>query len=266
MTVKLNRPSSLSGKPYSAIADSDNSLGLYRGRRLSNGPSQQPTPGLKARVKELARGKGIVLTHLPALAGVSPSHFWDVMRGRKAPTVRWLANLGAALGCTPVELLGGGPRGSSAPPPARRGQKVPLVSLRSEAGPFIDPEAVESWGEIRARTRRALTPGMFAMVVSGRSMEPKIRDGSICLFRVMDGRNPHGKVVLLQLRGGRDPETGGRYTVKRFKVTAKRGKKVTRVRLEPLNREFEAMVLEKEPMRQLTAVAEFLEVLVPASR
>jgi len=36
------------------------------------------------------------------------------------------------------------------------------------------------------------------------------------------------------------------------------------VRLQPANREFEAIVLSDDPMRQLTLIAEFLEVLVPA--
>jgi len=77
-------------------------------------------------------------------------------------------------------------------------------------------------------------------------------------------RDPDGKVVLLQLRESRDPESGGRYTVKRFKVVARSGKRITRVRLEPNNREFSPMVLDEDPERELKIIAEFLEVLVPA--
>jgi hypothetical protein len=83
----------------------------------------------------------------------------------------------------------------------------------------------------------------------------------------MDSLDPDGKVVLLQLRESRDPESGGRYTVKRFKVAGRKEGHVTRVPAQnPINREFQPILLEEDPMRRLTIIAEFLEVLVPADR
>jgi len=219
-----------------------------------------------ARLRAAARERGLKLTHVPDLAGVSRSHFWDVMAGRKNPTVRWLVKITSPLQCEPADLLGGPAPPRAVPSRIRENHRVPLLSLRPSAGGFTEPEEVESLGEVKVPSRREVKQGMFAATVSGRSMEPTIPDGAICLFRPMDGRDPNGKRVLVQLRDARDPETGGRYTLKRFKVVGRRAGQVTRIRLEPLNREHKAMVLQEDPMSQLTVVAEFLEVLVPPAR
>ena len=214
-------------------------------------------------IRAIAKARGVQLTHVPDLSGVSRSHFWDVLAGRKSPTVSWLSKVAAALRCEPFELLSW--TAAATPlPAARAGKRVPLVTVRAAAGAFSEPEAVDLAGYITAPTRRAIKPEMFALAVSGRSMEPLIRDGSICLFRPIEGRDPNERVVLLQLRDARDPESGGRYTVKRFKVAGRKEGRVTRVRLEPVNREFQPIALEEDPMQQLRVIAEFLEVLVPA--
>jgi SOS-response transcriptional repressor LexA len=218
------------------------------------------------QVRGAAKARGVQLTHVPDLAGVSRSHFWDVLAGRKSPTVAWLTKVASALRSEPSDLLA--VNGHQAPMPlvSRTRKRVPLMSVRAAAGAFTEPEAVEPAGYLNVRTRRTIKQGMFAVAVSGRSMEPLIRDGAICLFRPMEGRDPDGRVVLLQLRDARDPESGGRYTVKRFKVLARSGRRITRVRLEPINREFKSMVLDEDPERELKVIAEFLEVLVPADR
>ena len=57
---------------------------------------------------------------------------------------------------------------------------------------------------------------MFVAQVVGKSMEPAIPDGSYCLFRAPVEGTRQGKTVLVQLRDATDPETGQRYTVKRY--------------------------------------------------
>jgi transcriptional regulator with XRE-family HTH domain len=49
------------------------------------------------RIREVAEERGIPLTHLPDRAGVARSHFWDVLAGRKSPTLAWLAKIATAL-------------------------------------------------------------------------------------------------------------------------------------------------------------------------
>ena len=57
---------------------------------------------------------------------------------------------------------------------------------------------------------------MFVVQVVGKSMEPLIPDGSFCLFASPVTGSRQGKTVLVQLRDAADPETGERYTVKRY--------------------------------------------------
>src|ERR1043165_1319358 len=136
------------------------------------------------QVKAAAKARGVQLPHVPDLAGVSRSHFWDVLAGRKSPTVTWLTKIAIALHVEPAQLLS------------------------AETGASPERGSGEPAGYINVHTRRTIKDGMFAAVVSGRSMEPLIRDGAIGLFRPMDEKDPDGKVVLLQLRDARDPESG----------------------------------------------------------
>ena len=98
-------------------------------------------------------------------------------------------------------------------------------------------------------------------------MEPKIPDGSCCLFRggeALAGTR-QGRIVLVALRDSVDPETGGRLTVKRYeseKVLDAEGKlRQTRIRLCPLNPDFNPIVLEDAEEGLLRVMGEFVKVL-----
>ena len=100
--------------------------------------------------------------------------------------------------------------------------------------------------------------------VVGRSMEPVIPDGSYCLFRAPVEGTRQGKTVLVQLRDYADPETGQRYTVKRYeseKVKDGNSWRHTRITLKPMNPEFEPIVLNSAEEGQLQVIAELIEVL-----
>ncbi len=58
-----------------------------------------------ARIRELAKASRLAVSHLPDHAGVSRSHFWEVMAGRKSPTLQWLDRIAVALSVDAVELL-----------------------------------------------------------------------------------------------------------------------------------------------------------------
>jgi hypothetical protein len=49
---------------------------------------------------------GVLLDTLDdRLNGVSRAHFWNVMKGRRSPTLRWIARLAVALEVDPSELI-----------------------------------------------------------------------------------------------------------------------------------------------------------------
>jgi len=143
---------------------------------------------------------------------------------------------------------------------------VPLVPLKAAAGAFGDPQHFESevfeW--IAVETRHRLRPGMFAAQVVGKSMEPTIPDGAYCLFRAPVEGTRQGKTVLVQLQNASDPETGQRYTVKRYeseKATDQDSWRHTKITLKSLNPAFEAMIFTDADEQQLQVVAELVEVL-----
>lgn len=43
------------------------------------------------------RASKVPVSHLPDRAGVSRSHFWEVMAGHKSPTLKWLGKIAASL-------------------------------------------------------------------------------------------------------------------------------------------------------------------------
>ncbi|MCK6684713.1 MAG: HsdR family type I site-specific deoxyribonuclease [Thermoanaerobaculia bacterium] len=151
--------------------------------------------------------------------------------------------------------------------------QVPLVPLKAAAGAFGDPQnlppdAEFEWASVRSRHR--LRPGMFAARVTGRSMEPRIPDGSLCLFSAPVEGTRQGKTVLVELRDATDPETGERFTVKRYEseksASGEDSWRHSRITLKPLNPDFPPIILPPGEGERLNVVAEFIEVLPESER
>ena len=143
---------------------------------------------------------------------------------------------------------------------------VPLVPLKAAAGAFGDPQHIEDdgWEWIAVDTKHRLRPGMFVAQVVGKSMEPAIPDGSYCLFASPVAGARQGKTVLVQLRDATDPETGERYTVKRYESEkAQDGDswRHARITLKPVNPDFQPIVLTGAEEGELQVIAELVEVL-----
>ena len=143
---------------------------------------------------------------------------------------------------------------------------VPLVPLRAAAGTFSDPQYIEDddleWIEVN--TRRRLRKGMFVAQVVGKSMEPAIPDGAWCLFSAPVEGTRQGKTVLVQLRDATDPETGQRYTVKRYtseKAEMGDSWEHVKITLKPVNSDFEPVVLSASDEGELQVIGELVEVL-----
>ena len=105
---------------------------------------------------------------------------------------------------------------------------------------------------------------MFVAQIVGKSVEPAVPDGAWCLFRAPVESTRQGKTVLVQLRDAADPETGQRYTVKRYKsqkATEGDSWRHEKITLEPINSDFEPVVLTRADRDELQVIAELVEVL-----
>jgi len=144
---------------------------------------------------------------------------------------------------------------------------LPVWDLAAAAGGFSESQAVEEKGWARVQSQRSLDRSMFVARVVGRSMEDGIPDGSWCIFRMFPtGAAPparllDGRRVVVQLRDEADPETGGKYTLKRWRVAKARPDGwIEEVELRPDNPSFQPIRMRASD-GEIHAVAEFLEVV-----
>jgi SOS-response transcriptional repressor LexA len=145
---------------------------------------------------------------------------------------------------------------------------VPLLPLKVAAGAFgeAQPALDEETEWVGVPSRHRLRPGMFVAEVVGKSMEPEIPDGSYCLFRAPVEGTRQDRVVLAELRDAVDPESGERYTVKRYESEKREVEGSWRhasVTLRPANPEFQPIVLDVADEERMRVVAELVAVLGP---
>lgn len=140
---------------------------------------------------------------------------------------------------------------------------LPLYAAEAAAGSWGRPmeagEEPEEWLEVPGLR---LTPDMFAAHVTGRSMEPRIPDGAVCVFRggAAVAGSRQGKLVLVANYG----EPGeNRFTVKRYRSVKAVGEDGEwaheKIILEPLNPEFESWELREGD--RIRVLGEFVAVV-----
>ncbi len=136
---------------------------------------------------------------------------------------------------------------------------LPLYSLEAAATKFGELMDAAQEGWVLTPRGLRLASGMFVARVVGRSMEPRISDGSLCVFRAPVIGSRQGKLLLIEMFDGDD--ISQRYTVKKYARTGGLVEAADReqsTRLEPLNPEFEAFNLDSDQFR---VVAEFVQEL-----
>jgi type III restriction enzyme len=142
---------------------------------------------------------------------------------------------------------------------------LPVYSLEAAAGKFGGGFEVSEEGWIKVGIRRKLNEKMFVAKVVGHSMEPLILDGSYCVFMRDIVGSRQGKIVLVQHHDIADEETGGSYTVKKYKSEKRYEKDGTwyheKIILEPLNKEFEPIVLRDCIEGEFKVIGEFVAAL-----
>ncbi len=184
-----------------------------------------------------------------------------LVRAAEAPSARTPA---AQLTSPPLRLVTAAQRAAGVP-------AAPVVELRFAAGAFSTPQSIEegaqAWAALPDWVRPQ--PDLFVAQVQGESMNRLIPNGSWNLFRARPGGSRQGKVVVVQHHGIADPETGGRYTIKRYRSfkagAAEGGWQHSRIELHPESDQpgHAPIVLqaETEEPGSLEVVAEWLMTL-----
>jgi hypothetical protein len=118
----------------------------------------------------------------------------------------------------------------------------------------------EEWIEARVPGRRSLSQDLFLVRIHGRSMEPDIPDGSLCVFRAYYGGSRKGGIFIVQRMA--TMEEGGEYTIKRYsseKSATAEGWRHKRITMTPENSEFNDWDLAEDD--RYVTIAEFICVL-----
>jgi SOS-response transcriptional repressor LexA len=139
---------------------------------------------------------------------------------------------------------------------------LPVYSVQAAAGGLSEEREVEmdveAW--VPAPEGIHLSKDMFVAHVVGRSMEPRIPDGSLNLFRLNPQGSRSGKCLLIERFGITDQSA--RYTVKIY--TSEKDKhpdgqwEHKSITLKPLNREFSEWNVEPQ---DFAVIAEWLRVI-----
>ena len=126
---------------------------------------------------------------------------------------------------------------------------IPLYSLRAACGAFIEGETPEEEGWVDA-TGHGFTPDpkrFFVVRANGNSMEPRIKDGSFCVFEKYYGGSREGEIVLTEIKGT-DPDYDCAFTIKKYhseKIKTEEGWEHSTIILKSLNSDCPNIELEE---------------------
>lgn len=141
---------------------------------------------------------------------------------------------------------------------------LPLYSIKAACGKFSNYEAVSALGWIRVEGLGRLHPGLFVVKATGHSMEPRINEGDLCVFRQNVVGSRRGKIVLVQHTDHFDSEQGGAYSIKQYTSTYKVDPETGEwqhesIVLLPLNKAYSPIVLTEDDAFEV--VGEFVGVV-----
>lgn len=231
---------------------------------------------LGAHCKQLRMQKGYSIDRLSKEADqLSPASINRLENGTADPQILVLVRYAEALGLNLLELFSFLknmpelsqdsrilPFDEETKPPSGF---VPVYSLAIAAGVFSqgnDLSEIKPTGWIDAGVRG---PGYFASFIKGKSMEPRILDGSLCLFRQYTGGSRQGKIFLLQARGLKDNDTGESFVIKKYvRQTPIRSANIDEpsvIHLVSENKVFPPIVLVGMFDEEVQTLAEFIKVL-----
>ena len=142
---------------------------------------------------------------------------------------------------------------------------LPFYEMRAACGYFGDGEPVEETGWVKVEGVGRLNRNMFVVRASGRSMEPMIHDGDLCVFKLNPVGSRQGKILLVQHRSVFDVDNAGAYSIKKYSSKKKFDEfgnwEHEKIELEPLNTEFEVIEIDGNDENEFQVIGELIKVL-----
>jgi len=142
---------------------------------------------------------------------------------------------------------------------------LPLYSIKAACGAFGEGQYDEGeLGWVKVEGLGKLNRNMFIVQAKGKSMEPRIPDGTLCVFRTNVVGSRNNKIVLVQHRGIYDSDHNGSYTIKTYTSEKSYDKETgewmhERIVLKPLNADFKAITIVEDD--NFSVIGEFIGVV-----
>jgi SOS-response transcriptional repressor LexA len=144
---------------------------------------------------------------------------------------------------------------------------IPFYEFHAAAGSFSDMQENKDFEMIEVPSQYSADNKYFACRVIGESMNRRIKNNSICIFKEPLGGSRNGKIVIVENYGKNDYEYNSSFTIKTYaseKRTSDDGEWVHSVILLKPNStdsRFENIVLYEDDCENMRIVGEFVSVL-----
>lgn len=143
---------------------------------------------------------------------------------------------------------------------------IPLFDFYAAAGSFDELQSETTYSLIEVDKKYALDDQYFACKVVGESMNKRIPNGSICIFKKYAGGSRNGKIVLVENRDTQDLDFCSAFTVKTYfsqKALSGDGRHNEEIILKPnsYNERYKDIVVTEEQADGMRVIGEFVCVL-----
>lgn len=144
--------------------------------------------------------------------------------------------------------------------------QIPLYDFYAAAGTFSEIQSEKNYTLIEISGKYNPSSDYFACKIVGESMNRRIKNGSICLFKKEMGGSRNGKIVLVENMNIQDQDFNSAFTIKTYsseKIVTEDGWKHTSIVLKPnsYDESYKDIVITEDNGAEIRVVGEFIEVL-----
>jgi superfamily II DNA or RNA helicase/HKD family nuclease/phage repressor protein C with HTH and peptisase S24 domain len=143
---------------------------------------------------------------------------------------------------------------------------IPFYDLYAAAGNFSELQSVNTFSQLEVDEKYAKSDDYFALKVVGESMNRRIPNGSICIFKKYSGGSRNGKIVLIENKDIQDPDFKASFTVKTYssqKSIKEEQWGHDEIVLKPnsFDKKYTDIILTKEQAQGMKVIAEFITIV-----
>ena len=143
---------------------------------------------------------------------------------------------------------------------------IPYYDFHAAAGNFSDLQSEKTFTQIEVDEKYTVDSDYFACKVIGESMNKRITNGAICIFKKYAGGSRSGKILLIENHDVQDPDFNSAFTIKTYaskKIMNEEGWEHLEILLKPnsFDSSYEDIVISEENADYMNIVGEFVQVL-----